>query len=157
MNIIIVLCIVHVCNRIVETESQMNAMDETDDGDCGSNWRRGAEAIRAAVKAGKVDAASPASTLRSIGRLLETHMAGTLGTLLSVLFRSFSLSFSKHSCRSSLGPAMWVDGLRHGITAVEAYGMRKPGDRTILDALVPAIQGMEDVLRKSKNPVSAFE
>jgi hypothetical protein len=52
---------------------------------------------------------------------------------------------------------MWVDGLRHGITAVEAYGMRKPGDRTILDALVPAVQGMEDVLRKSKNPVSAFE
>uniref|UniRef100_A0A2S2NCP4 Triokinase/FMN cyclase n=1 Tax=Schizaphis graminum TaxID=13262 RepID=A0A2S2NCP4_SCHGA len=146
--------LIHVCNRIVETESQMNAMDETDDGDCGSNWRRGAEAIRAAVKAGKVDVASPASTLRSIGRLLETHMAGTLGTLLSVLFRSFSLSFSKHSCRASLGPAMWVDGLRHGITAVEVYGMCKPGDRTILDALVPAVQGMEDVLRKSKNPIN---
>ncbi|KAF0770588.1 dihydroxyacetone kinase 1-like [Aphis craccivora] len=145
--------LIHVCDRIIEMESQMNAMDETDDGDCGSNWRRGAEAIRASVTSGKVDVTSPASTLRSFGRLLETHMAGTLGTLLSILFRTFSLSFSKHSCRASLGPNMWVDGLRHGIAAVEAYGMRRPGDRTILDSLLPAVQGMKDVLRKSKNPI----
>ncbi|XP_025193976.1 triokinase/FMN cyclase-like [Melanaphis sacchari] len=145
--------LIHVCDRIVETESQMNAMDEADDGDCGSNWRRGAEAIREAITAGKVDVTNPASTLRSIGRLLETRMAGTLGTLLSILFRSFSLSFSKHSCRVSLRPSMWVDGLRHGIAAVEAYGMRQPGNRTILDALVPAVLSMEDVLRKSKNPI----
>lgn len=151
------LYIVHVCDRIIEMESQMNAMDETDDGDCGSNWRRGAEAIRASVTSGKVDVTSPASTLRSFGRLLETHMAGTLGTLLSILFRTFSLSFSKHSCRASLGPNMWVDGLRHGIAAVEAYGMRRPGNRTILDSLLPAVQGMKDVLRKSKNPVRAFD
>ncbi|XP_015367887.1 PREDICTED: uncharacterized protein LOC107164541 [Diuraphis noxia] len=31
--------------------------------------------------------------------------------------------------------------------------MSRPGDRTMLDALVPAVRGMEDVLRKSKNPI----
>jgi len=160
MNIIIIIivpCIVHVCNRIIEAEGRMNAMDETDDGDCGSNWSRGADAVIAAVTAGHVNVASPADTLHSVGRLLETHVAGTLGTLLSVLFRSFSLAFTKHSCRATLGPAMWVDGLRRGVAAVESYGMLQPGDRTMLDALVPAVRGMEEVLRKSKNPVSPFD
>jgi len=151
--IIIVLCIVHVCDRIIQAEGRMNTMDQTDDGDCGSNWRRGADAVRVAVTEGHVNLASPADTFRSIGLLLETRVAGTLGMLLSVLFRSFSLAFTKHSCRTTLGPAMWVDGLRRGVAAVEAYGMCQPGDRTMLDALVPAVRGMEDVLCKSKNPV----
>lgn len=141
------------CTRIIEAEDKLNAMDAMDDGDCGSNWRRGAEALMSAVTGGHMNVANPADLLLAISRMLETRMAGTLGSLLSVMFMSFSQTFFKYPASKVLGPAMWVDGLAQGTMAVKAYGMCQPGDRTLLDALVPAVRGMEIILRESKNPV----
>lgn len=106
-----------------------------------------------AVASGQINVTSPADLLHTISRILETRMAGTLGSLLSVMFMSFSQAFFKYPVNIVLGPAMWVDGLAQGTMAVKAYGMCQPGDRTLLDALVPAVRGMEIILRESKNPV----
>lgn len=146
----------HVCDRIIGEEGQLNAMDAVDDGDCGSNWRLCAEAVRAAAAGGRLDTTSPAAMMRSVSRLLDTGRAagGTLSALLSVFCQSCSLSFSKHLNRAQLETSAWVDSLVQGVTAIKVYGMCQPGDRTLLDALVPAIRGMMIVVRESKNPVT---
>lgn len=146
----------HVCDRIIGTEGQLNAMDAVDDGDCGSNWRRCAEALRAAAAGGQLDTASPAVMMRSVSRLLDTGRAtgGTLSALLSVFCQSCSLSFSKYPNRAQLETSAWMDSLVHGVTAIKVYGMCQPGDRTLLDALVPAIRGMMVAVRGSKNSVT---
>lgn len=141
------------CDRIVEAEGRLNALDATDDGDCGSNWARGAAALKEAVVAGRMNAARPEDTLRAVSQLMETRVAGTSGMLLAVLFRSWSRTFRDRPSHATTDLATWVDGLGRGVLAVKAYGMCQPGDGTMLDALVPAVQGMSISLRESKNPV----
>ncbi|CAI6374757.1 unnamed protein product [Macrosiphum euphorbiae] len=112
-------------------------MDETDDGDCGSNWRRGADAVKVAV------------TEWPAPQTLFVRSAGCLRTAWPALWARY--------CPSCSGHSHWNLPSIHSVAAVEAYGMRQPGDRAMLDALVPAVRGMEDVLCKSKNAVSPFE
>jgi len=40
-------------------------------------------------------------------------------------------------------PASWVRGLRLGLEAVMKYGGAEQGDRTMLDALLPALESLE--------------
>src|SRR4030042_1841940 len=44
------------------------------------------------------------------------------------------------------GPADWLAAFRQGVEGVRQRGKAEPGDKTMLDALLPAVQAMQEAL-----------
>ncbi|WFB06365.1 dihydroxyacetone kinase subunit L [Streptomyces sp. LX-29] len=109
------------------------------DADHGSNMLRGFRAVSAALD---TDApATPGAVLVLAGRQLVSTVGGASGPLYGTLLRRAG---------KALGDAEEVDrerlreALRAGVDAVAQLGGAAPGDKTMLDALVPAVDALDD-------------
>jgi phosphoenolpyruvate---glycerone phosphotransferase subunit DhaL len=125
------------------------------DGDHGINMDRGMSAVL-----GKVDAASEeqdiGALLKTVGMTLVSTVGGAGGPLYGTLFLQMGTAVSG---KDELGPDDWAAALEAGIAGVQARGKAEPGDKTMIDALIPgrdalraALAGganFEDALRQS--------
>ncbi|MEY7978990.1 dihydroxyacetone kinase subunit DhaL [Streptomyces pilosus] len=109
------------------------------DADHGSNLQRGFRAVRDALD--KEPPTTPGAVLTQAGRLLISTVGGASGPLYGTLLRRAG---------KSLGDAAEVDerqlaeALRAGTDAVMQLGGAAPGDKTMIDALVPAVDALGD-------------
>ena len=125
------------------------------DGDHGINMDRGMSAVLA-----KVDAASEeqdiGALLKTVGMTLVSTVGGAGGPLYGTLFLQMGTAVSG---KDELGPDDWAAALEAGIAGVQSRGKAEPGDKTMIDALIPgrdalkaALAGgasFEDALRQS--------
>jgi len=121
--------------------SRRDALNELDqkagDGDMGSNLASGmATAVRDYVPAD----GSLSSDLRAIASAFLDAVGGSSGPLFGLVFQALASS----TASSADLPAAIRDGLNEGLTAVQRVGGAQPGDRTLIDALHPAVQGPFD-------------
>jgi dihydroxyacetone kinase len=65
---------------------------------------------------------------------LSRSMGGSSGVLLAIFFSASSQSESEG--------ASWQDSLAAGLATTMAHGGAKPGDRTMIDALAPALAAL---------------
>ncbi|MFG3002338.1 dihydroxyacetone kinase subunit DhaL [Streptomyces calvus] len=109
------------------------------DADHGSNLQRGFRAVTDALA--KEPPATPGAVLTQAGRLLISTVGGASGPLYGTLLRRTG---------KALGDAAEVDAgqlaeaLRAGVDAVRQLGGAAPGDKTMIDALVPAVEALGD-------------
>lgn len=109
------------------------------DADHGSNLQRGFRAVRDALD--KEPPATPGAVLTQAGRLLISTVGGASGPLYGTLLRRAG---------KTLGDAAEVDerqlaeALRAGTEAVMKLGGAAPGDKTMIDALLPAVEALGD-------------
>ncbi|MEU1269814.1 dihydroxyacetone kinase subunit DhaL [Streptomyces sp. NPDC005799] len=109
------------------------------DADHGSNLQRGFKAVIAALE--KEAPETPGAVLTLSGRQLISTVGGASGPLYGTLLRRTG---------KALGDAAEVDegqlaeALRAGVDAVMALGGAAPGDKTMIDALVPAVDALGD-------------
>ncbi|MFE5186115.1 dihydroxyacetone kinase subunit DhaL [Streptomyces sp. NPDC056628] len=109
------------------------------DADHGSNLQRGFTAVTAALE--KEQPQTPGAVLILAGRQLISTVGGASGPLYGTLLRRTG---------KALGDAAEVDteqfaqGLRTGVDAVMALGGAAPGDATMIDALLPAVDALGD-------------
>lgn len=109
------------------------------DADHGSNLRRGFTAVTAALE--KEAPATPGAVLVLAGRQLISTVGGASGPLYGTLLRRTG---------KALGDAAEVDeqqfaaALRAGVDAVSQLGGATPGDKTMIDALVPAVDALAE-------------
>ncbi|MFF1547954.1 dihydroxyacetone kinase subunit DhaL [Streptomyces sp. NPDC058291] len=107
------------------------------DADHGSNLRRGFTAVAAALE--KESPTTPGAVLTLAGRQLISTVGGASGPLYGTLLRRTG---------KALGDAEQVDeqrlaeALRAGVDAVMQLGGAAPGDKTMIDALVPAVDAL---------------
>lgn len=121
------------CNRLVAVENALNALDaRVGDGDTGSTLATGARSILDAMH--RFPLADTAGTFDAIGRVLATSMGGSSGVLMSIFFTA-----AASASRSGLGLAASLNG---GLERVMFYGGAKPGGRTMIDALAPALAAL---------------
>ena len=115
---------------LIANEKDLNALDALiGDGDAGSTF---AEAGRVIVKdIERLPLASPQKLCATIGRLLARNAGGSSGVLLSIMFSTAGQQDN------------WVSGLEAGLQRMQSYGGASPGDRTMLDALFPAIAALQ--------------
>lgn len=138
---------------LISCERQINLMDsELGDGDAGTVLRSGAEAIKSALKEGQLELSRPFLFLQSIGQVLGGRMGGTTGALYDVFFTSSSKVFQT---ANEVTPQLWCAALRGGVEAVQHYGKAELGDRSLVDALSPAVDAFEAALLK-EHPSQAF-
>ena len=108
------------------------------DADHGLNLDRGLTAVIEALRE------NPPATLdalgRSVGMTLVSTVGGASGPLYGTLFLRFGTAAG---ATGSVDAAHLADALRAGVDGVAARGRSGAGDKTMLDALLPAVSAFE--------------
>ncbi|GHG09753.1 dihydroxyacetone kinase subunit DhaL [Streptomyces filamentosus] len=109
------------------------------DADHGANLRRGFAAVADALA--KEPPATPGAVLVTAGRLLISTVGGASGPLYGTLLRRAgkALGEAGEVTRTEL-----ADALAAGVAAVGQLGGAVAGDKTMLDALEPAVAGLRE-------------
>lgn len=120
-----------VADALAAAEPLLTELDSrAGDGDLGVSMVRAAEALRA-LPAGAF--ADPPTALAAMADALRRAIGGSSGP-----FYATALMRAARELPLAPGVADWAVAFRAGVAAVAALGGAKPGDRTMLDALVPA-------------------
>lgn len=132
------------CTYLVSLEAELNSLDaKTGDGDTGSTVATGAKSILANI--GSMPLADLPASLGFIGSTLSTSMGGSSGVLLSIFFTAASKALE--------GTSNLPEALIRGLERMCFYGGAKIGDRTMVDALQPAL----DAWKSRSNLTEAAE
>jgi dihydroxyacetone kinase len=122
-----------VCDALIAAEADLNLLDaKSGDGDTGSTLAGAARALMARID--QLPLADLAQLHRAIGQDLSQTMGGSSGVLLAILFTATGDALSK-----GLG---LTSALRAGLDRLQEVGGAKPGDRTMIDALHPALDAL---------------
>ncbi|WP_128429749.1 dihydroxyacetone kinase subunit DhaL [Streptomyces cyaneus] len=109
------------------------------DADHGSNLQRGFNAVTAAVE--KESPQTPGAVLMLAGRQLISTVGGASGPLYGTLLRRTGKALGE---AGEVSEDQFAQALRAGVDAVMALGGAAPGDKTMIDALVPAVDALGD-------------
>ncbi len=124
-----------VADSLVDAQEALDALDaKVGDGDAGSTFASGARALRHALDQDSVSTGEDALLAKELAALIEHSMGGSSGVLLSILFTT--------TARVLESGGTWPHALDKGIAQMQAYGGAQAGDRTMLDALLPAITAL---------------
>src|SRR5439155_19718776 len=134
--------------RIHEQAPALTALDQAiGDGDHGINMDRGFAAIVTAldglppVDPGKTDVAASADLLRLVGRTLISTVGGASGPLYGTAFLRAAAALAALPVEAPPStPAVVVTALEAAVAGIGALGKATTGEKTMLDALVPATE-----------------
>ncbi|SMX27713.1 Dihydroxyacetone kinase [Pelagimonas phthalicica] len=119
------------CNVLIASEADLNLLDaKSGDGDTGSTLATAARALIEAMDT--LPLADHTQLYRAIGLELSQTMGGSSGVLLAIFFAAAGDA-------SSSGLPM-KDALKMGLERMRQIGGANPGDRTMVDALLPALE-----------------
>lgn len=117
---------------LVANEHDLGRLDSVaGDGDHGSGMVRGFGAAQVAAASAT---GSPGHVLDSAGSALAERAGGTSGMLWGVMLQAAGRSLDSGPV---LDAGAVADAVRASLTAVQAAGNAKPGDKTLVDALIP--------------------
>ena len=121
------------CQALIASETALNLLDaKSGDGDTGSTLAGAARALIAALD--RLPLADPTQLYRAIGMELSQTMGGSSGVLLAIFFAATG--------DASAGGKAWIGALEAGLDRVSQVGGAKAGDRTMIDALAPALAAL---------------
>jgi dihydroxyacetone kinase-like protein len=109
------------------------------DADHGSNLHRGFTAVTAALE--KEAPGTPGGVLTLAGRQLISTVGGASGPLYGTLLRRTGKALGD---AAEVSAEQLAEALRTGVDAVMTLGGAAPGDKTMIDALVPAVDALGD-------------
>lgn len=117
-------------------ENRLNALDaKVGDGDTGSTFAQGARDIAQYLGAGKLPLNDLPALLLLVGERLATVMGGSSGVLMSIFFTAAGQKL--HDGQSL------PEALLSGLAQMKQYGGADLGDRTLIDALQPALEALQ--------------
>jgi len=119
---------------IAENREYLTKLDRAiGDGDHGTNMDRGMKAV-----AGKLDGLDGpddiGTVLKTTGMALISSVGGAGGPLYGTLFLQMGTATAG---KNELEPSDWAAALEGAVNGVQARGKAEPGDKTMLDALIP--------------------
>ncbi|MFE0872636.1 dihydroxyacetone kinase subunit DhaL [Streptomyces rochei] len=126
---------------LVDREAErLTALDSPiGDADHGSNLQRGFTAVAATLE--KEAPGTPGAVLTLAGRQLISTVGGASGPLYGTLLRRTGKALGD---AAEVSAEQLVEALRTGVDAVRALGGAQPGDKTMVDALVPAVDALAE-------------
>ena len=129
-----------VADRIIENEPMLSEADRNlGDGDHGFGMKRGMEAVKEKL-AGGVDSIEKA--FANTGMAMMSSMGGASGAIFGTLWRNGGKALAG---REAFDSQALADLIKAGLEGVMARGGAKPGDKTMIDALHPAMLKAEEV------------
>jgi len=138
--------------QIVANKVYLTELDSAiGDADHGINMDRGFQAVIPKLDAFQGD--DPGAACKLVGSTLISTVGGAGGPLYGSLFLQFGIAFSGHD---PFTLNEWLAGLDLGIAAIQRLGKAEPGDKTMLDALMPARDALKQGLADGKSPREAL-
>ncbi len=123
------------------------------DADHGANLTRGMDAVMAAVDGpGVTRPADAGALLAKVGMTLVTSVGGASGPLYGTFF--LRLGTAAGEVTELDGPAL-LAGLQAGVEGIVARGRAEPGDKTMYDALAPAVAAFAAALEREESLVAS--
>ena len=126
-----------------EHRQQLTDLDSAiGDGDFGISLDRGFTAVQAELNANPP--ADPRSVFQNVATVLIKTMGGSSGPLLGTFFLRAGAACAG---KSELAPADVVAMFQAGVEGLQQRGKAALGDKTMLDALIPAVDAMQGALQ----------
>ncbi len=123
------------CEVLIAAEDDLNALDaKSGDGDTGSTLAGASRALIAAMD--RLPLADHTQLYRAIGLELNQTMGGSSGVLLAIFFAAAG--------DASSSGFLTKDALKTGLARMQEIGGAQLGDRTMVDALHPALEALAD-------------
>jgi dihydroxyacetone kinase len=125
-------------SAVSAAETELGRLDAiAGDGDHGTGMTRG---LRAAIDAAGHDHADVASQLRAAGAAWSDKGGGTSGALWGVLLNTIADGLADNG--ADYGPTQIVAAISAGADRLQQVGRASPGDKTMLDVLVPFVHAL---------------
>lgn len=149
--------LIAVMHRIAEKiESEKDFLTELDnvigDGDHGINLARGFGEVEK-----KLDALAekePAEVFKSVGMTLVSTVGGASGPLYGTGFMKLGMLLKG---KPEIGMTDFLEAFQVAIEGIQARGKSVKGEKTMLDAMIPAKEAMESVWSETQDASKAFE
>ncbi len=121
------------CQILIAAEAELNALDaKSGDGDTGSTLATAARALMDALD--RLPLANRTELLQAVGQELSQTMGGSSGVLLAIFFAA--------AADASANGQDTAGVLNSGLDRIQQVGGAGPGDRTMIDALHPALENL---------------
>ena len=108
------------------------------DGDHGTNMNRGM--TKAMEKLAAAEQPDPGAVLKTVAMALVSSVGGAAGPLYGTLFLQMGSALAG---QSEVDLPAYAAAWRKGLEGVQARGKAEAGDKTMVDALIPAIDALE--------------
>lgn len=126
--------LVHVADLLIAAERKLNELDaKSGDGDTGSTLATAARALKGSLD--RMPLADLTQLFPALGNELSQTMGGSSGVILAIYFNA-----AGDACANGLTVHQ---ALREGLRRVSDVGGAKVGDRTMIDALAPALDALD--------------
>ena len=130
--------IISICDLLISSEVALNGLDaKSGDGDTGSTLATAARALKGSLD--RMPLADLTQLMPALGNELSQTMGGSSGVILAIFFNA-----TGDACARGL-PIH--EALAEGLTRVCQVGGAELGDRTMVDALQPALQALPGGLK----------
>jgi len=125
-----------VAETLVSLENELNKLDaKVGDGDTGSTFASGAKDILELNEGNKLPQDDLSALFGEVGNRLATVMGGSSGVLMSIFFTAAGQKVSEGG--------NLAQSLLFGLARMKHYGGADLGDRTLIDALQPALEALD--------------
>jgi dihydroxyacetone kinase-like protein len=108
------------------------------DGDHGTNMDRGMR--KAVEKLETLEGDDIGALLKAVGMALVSSVGGAAGPLYGTLFLQMGTATAG---REDLDLDVWTQALEAAVKGVQARGKAEAGDKTMVDALLPAVEALK--------------
>jgi len=126
-------------DEIAERRMELVRLDTAiGDGDHGTNLDRGMK--KAVEKLDGTDGGDIGADLKAVGMALVSSVGGAAGPLYGTLFLQMGTAAAG---KDELDLDGWTAAVEAGVKGVQSRGKAEPGDKTMLDALLPAVDALK--------------
>ena len=137
---------------VAENKEYLTELDSAiGDADHGINMNRGMQAVTPKLATGA--GSDVGALLKTVGMTLVSTVGGASGPLYGTLFLQMG---SAAAGKAELTGADWAAALAAGIAGVQRRGKAEPGDKTMLDALGPALDALNAALGEGASLADAL-
>ena len=133
---------------VAKHRDELTALDSAiGDADHGTNMDRGMTAVVEAL-AGDAPPAGPGPLLKQAGMTLVRTVGGASGPLYGTFFLRMATALGDDT--GAVPPEAFAKALRAGLEGIVARGKAEAGDKTMFDALAPAVDTLEGGLAQGR-------
>jgi dihydroxyacetone kinase-like protein len=139
----------NISDSIEEAKDQLSALDgAVGDGDHGVTMSIGFQAVKAELSRRNVDATAPADLMNAAAMAFLNSVGASTGPLYATGLQRAAQALTGATDTTPAAQAAILKGIADG---VRERGKAQRGDKTMLDALIPAAEAAASAVRRSAN------
>jgi dihydroxyacetone kinase-like protein len=139
--------------EMAENRAYLSRLDgDIGDGDHGTNMDRGMKKVLERLEGNESD--DIGASLKAVGMALVSSVGGAAGPLYGTFFMQMGQATAG---RSELDLATLAEALDAGVKGVQKRGKAEPGDKTMVDALLPAVDALREASQQGGDVGGALQ